>query len=409
MRFEGEPVALVVGETARAAVEAAEWVDVDYEELPFVTDAVEAMAEGAPLLHDEWPENECGTWKLRRGDIEAGWAASDRVYEGVYTSPPASHVPMEPHVSLARFEDGALEVWTAAQSPWMVHACLTKMFRLPDEAVRVRVFNLGGAYGAKGGVKLEPVVACAARITGPVRLALTRSEVFHTAAKHAASIRIRTGVKSDGTLMARQVTAVFNAGAYAVSSPIGAGQAMTRANGPYRIPNVWIDSTARYTNTVATGPFRGAMTSQVCWAYEQQLDEIAHDLGIDAAELRRKNLLAEGDTYATGETMHDVHFAELLDEVTGAIGWDEPSVAPVRNKARGRGVALVIKSTLTPSRSETRMRLNRDGALTVYCSSVEMGQGASTTLAQMAAAYTGVPIEQVIVPLPDTAQSPFDT
>lgn len=410
VRHEGEAVALVVAETEAQAEEAAGWVDVDYDELPFVTDAREAMMPGAPVIHDEWPDNDCGTWRLRHGDVDTAWAQADRVFETEYTSPPASHVPMEPHVALARFEDGALEVWTAAQAPYMVHTALKKVFALPDERLRVRTFNLGGGYGAKGGVKIEPLVACAALAAGcAVRLALTRSEVFHTLGKHAAHVAIRTGVKADGTIVARRMHVVFNAGAYAVSSPMGAGQAMTRATGPYRIPNVWIDSTARYTNTVPTGPFRGAMTSQLCWAYEQQMDEIAHDLGIDPIEIRRRNLMTEGDQYITGEKLHDVHFGELLDDVTEAIGSQAPVGAAPAGLARGKGVAMMIKSTITPSRSETRLRLSDDGMLTVFCASVEMGQGATATLTQMAAAYTGVPIERVVVPLPDTLNAPFDT
>lgn len=410
IRYEGEAVALVVAETEAQAEVAVSAIGVDYDELPFVTDAREAMAPGAPVLHDEWPDNDCGTWKLRHGDIQEGWIRADRIYEAEYTSPPASHVPMEPHVSLARFEDDVLEVWTAAQAPYMVHAALKRIFGFPDERVRVRTFNLGGGYGAKGGVKIEPMVACAALAARrPVRLVLSRPEVFHLVGKHAAHVTLRTGVTNDGEIVARRVTAVFNAGAYAVSSPLGAGQAMTRATGPYRIPNVWIDSTARYTNTVPSGAFRGAMTSQVVWAYEQQMDEIAHDLGLDPIELRRRNLLQEGDEFSTGEKMHDVHFAELLEDVTNAIRWNETVEEPPPHRARGKGIALMIKSTLTPSRSEARLRLGDDGKLSAFCSSVEMGQGASTTLTQLAAAYTGVPIERVHVPLPDTFFSPFDT
>jgi CO/xanthine dehydrogenase Mo-binding subunit len=410
VRYEGEPVGLVVADTEAAAQEGAALVDVDYDELPFVTDARDALTPEAPVLHEQYPDNDCGTWKLRRGDIEQGWKDSDKVYEGVFTSPPASHVPLEPHVALARFLEEVLEVWTAAQAPYMVHTALKGIFSLPDDRVRIRTFNLGGGFGAKGGVKIEPLVACAARAVGrPVRLVLSRSEVFQTIGKHAAHVKIRTGVKNDGTIVARKVTVVFNAGAYAVSSPLGAGQAMTRATGPYRIPHVWVDSTARYTNTVPTGPFRGAMTSQICWAYEQQIDEIAEDLGIDPAEMRRHNLLRDGDELATGETMHDVHFEELLHDVTEAIGWHAEPQTTTPRRARGKGLALMMKSTLTPSRSEARLRLDDDGNLTLLCSSVEMGQGARTTLAQMTAAYTGVPVERVSVPLPDTALTPFDT
>jgi CO/xanthine dehydrogenase Mo-binding subunit len=410
VRYAGEVVALVVAESPAIATEAAGWVDVDYDELPFVVDPVEAMAEGAPVVHDEWPDNDCGTWKLRHGDVEKGWAMADRIYEDTYISPPASHVPMEPHVVLANFDEATgLDVLTASQAPYSVHKALTDVFGLPAERVRVRTLNLGGAYGSKNGVKLEPLVAYATWATKrPVKMTLTRPEVFLTTGKHSAHVTIKTGVTSDGTIVARQVRATLNAGAYAASSPMGAGQAMTRAPGPYRIPHVWIDSTCRYTNSVPTGPFRGAMTSQVCWAYESQLDDIAADLGIDPVKLRTRNLLREGDVYATGEAMHDVHYAELLDDVTNAIEWEEeltPQHGPV---VRGKGVAVMIKSTVTPSRSEAELRLKRDGRLTILSSSVEMGQGAATTLLQIAADATGIPAESIDIPFPDSASTPFD-
>jgi CO/xanthine dehydrogenase Mo-binding subunit len=409
VRYAGEPVALVVAENERAATEAAALVSVDYDELPYVEDARAALEAGAPSLHDEWPDNDCGTWRLRRGDIEDGWRDSESVYEHTYVSPSASHLPMEPHVALARYDESGLEVWSSTQAPYMVHTALTRLFDLPADRVRVKTFNLGGGYGAKGGVKIEPLVACAAAMTGvPVRLVLTRLEVFQTVAKHAAHVTLKTGVKSDGTLVARRVSAVFNAGAYAVSSPLGSGQAMTRAPGPYRIPHVSVDSTARYTNTVPTGPFRGAMTSQLCWAYEQQMDEIAADLGIDPLTIRRRNVLQEGDAYATGETLHDVYFPELLDEVAGAIEWDASAQVAPEGKARGKGLAVMIKSTLTPSRSEVRLSLDPEGRLTVFSSSVEMGQGVSATLRQLASAHAHVASDRVDLPYPDTAYTPYD-
>ncbi|MDQ4058098.1 MAG: xanthine dehydrogenase family protein molybdopterin-binding subunit [Actinomycetota bacterium] len=411
VRYAGEIVALVIADSPEIAAEAVTWVDVEYDELPFVVDPVEAMSEGAPVIHDEWPDNDCGTWKLRHGDIEAGWAMSDRINEDTYTSPPASHVPMEPHVALATFdEDAGLEVLTASQAPYMVHTALTRMFDLPPEKVRIRTLNLGGAYGAKGGVKLEPLVAYAAWVTRrPVKMTLTRPEVFLTTGKHSAHVAIKTGVTNDGTIVARQVWVTYNAGAYAASSPTGAGQGMTRAPGPYRIPHVWVDATSRYTNSVPTGPFRGAMTSQVCWAYESQLDDIAADLGIDPVELRRRNLLREGDVYATGESLHDVHFTELLDDVVDAIGWNEEPAPDGDTLVRGKGLALMIKSTLTPSRSEARLRLTADGKLTILSSSVEMGQGAAATLLQIAADATRIPAESIEAPFPDTSITPFDT
>lgn len=414
VRYVGDPVAVVVAEREEIAAEALFLIDVDYEELPYVVDAEEASGPDAPAVHDEYPDNACGDWTLRHGDIERGWRESDRIYEHVFHSPTANHVPMEPHVSVAQLDDdGTMNVWTATQAPYAVHAELVKILGTTPEQVRVRTFNLGGGYGGKGGVKIEPMVVAAALKAGrPVRLELTREEVFATIAKHAARVRIRTGVKDDGTIVARDVDVVWNAGAYNVSSLRASRQGMVRAPGPYRIPNVLVRSRAFYTNTVPTGPFRGAMTSQVCWAYERQLDEIAADMGIDPVELRRKNLLRDGDTYATGETFHHVHYLDLLEEVAGAIGWTsedgEVRAAAEDGKVRGKGVAVLIKHTLTPSRSEARVELRDDGTCVVYSSSVEMGQGPRTTLHQYVADQLGIPLERIEAPQPDTRYTPYD-
>jgi CO/xanthine dehydrogenase Mo-binding subunit len=410
VRHVGEPVAVVVAETRFQAQQAADRVYVTYDPLDHVVDAVEAMQPGAPAVHEAWPDNDCGTWRLHNGDLDAGWAVAEHVYEGTYTTPPASHVPLEPHVCLAQWEDGALHVWTAAQAPHSVHAALAEMFDLDHVDVRIEVANLGGAFGSKGQVKIEPMVACAARIAGrPVRMELDRDEVFFTVGRHAARVHLRTGVRSDGTIVVRAMDVVYNAGAYAVTSPTAAGQALVRAPGPYRIPAIEVTSTARYTNTVPTGPFRGAMTAQVCFAYESQLDEIAADLDIDALELRHRNLLRDGDAYATGEVMHDVHFAELVDDAAAAVGWGRPRPPTPRGIARGRGVGVMLKSTITPSRSEAMLELRPDGGVRVLTSSVEMGQGATTTLLQLVADDLQIDPDDVEIPFPDTASTPFDT
>ncbi|MGH9270103.1 MAG: xanthine dehydrogenase family protein molybdopterin-binding subunit, partial [Ilumatobacteraceae bacterium] len=170
-RYNGDPVALVVAETATQAREAALLVDVDYEELPYVVDEIEAAADGAVAVHDGQPGNVCGSWRLRHGDVERGLEQADRVYDAVYHSPPASHVPMEPHVAVGRWVDGRCEMWTSAQAPHAVRTGLEEMFALGPGGAVVRTLNLGGAYGAKGQIKIEPMVACAARACGrPVRM-----------------------------------------------------------------------------------------------------------------------------------------------------------------------------------------------------------------------------------------------
>lgn len=415
-RYAGDPVALVIAETRRQAQDASVLVDVDYQELAHVVDEVAAGQDGAPVIHADWPDNNCGSWRLRHGDVEQGLAAADRVYHGVYRSPPASHVPMEPHVCVARWSGPDLTVWTSAQAPYAVRRGLARMFGRQPGQVRVLTFTLGGAYGGKGQIKIEPMAACAARAVGrPVRMELARDEVFQTVGKHAATVEITTGVRADGRLLARRMRVTYNAGAYAVTSPGAAGQGLTRAAGPYLIPHCAIDAVANYTNTVPSGPFRGAMTSQLAFAYESQLDEIAADLNLDPIELRRRNLLRDGAEFVTGEALHDLHYDELLDDLASAMSWGAPLPPPAPGggsrprTARGRGVAIMLKNTLTPSRSEARLELGPDGRVVVFSSTVEMGQGAAPSLVQLTAEHLGIDTDAVELVLPDTARTPFDT
>ncbi len=409
-RYAGDPIAIVVAETERAAAEAVPLVDVTYDELPYVVDAVAAARPGAPAVHDDYPDNNVARWRLQHGDLDEGLARADRVYVGTYYSPPASQVPMEPHVCVAAWSGGNLDVWTAAQAPYAVKTGLERMFSLAPGQVRVRTLNLGGAYGAKGQIKIEPMVCYATRVVGrPVRMELGRDEVFQTAGKHAATVELTTGVMNDGTIVARRMHVTYNAGAYAVTSLIGAGQGLTRANGPYTIPHVTIESEATYTNTVPSTPFRGAMTSQLAFAYESQMDDIAKDLGVDPVALRRKNLLREDTLYPTGEAIHGLQYDEMLDDLERGIGWGVASQPTSRGKARGKGLAIIIKNTLTPTRSEAKLLLTGDGRVHILSSSVEMGQGANATMLQIAADALDLSTECLVMGFPDTDTTPFDT
>jgi CO/xanthine dehydrogenase Mo-binding subunit len=410
VRYVGEPVAIVVATTRAVAEEAAERVVVEIDELPHVVDAEAAGAAGAPQLHDEHPGNHCGEWALVHGDAERAMASAPHVHTATYRSPTQNHVAMEPHSATAAWlPDGSLEVWTGTQSPYVVRSRLASIFRLDPSRVRVRGDALGGGFGGKLDLKLEGLVAVAARAAGaPVRMELRRDEVFVTAAKHAATVTMTTGVDTGGLIVARIVDILWNGGAYGLSTPRASRTGMIRSPGPYRIPHVLARSVARYTNTVPTGPFRGAMTGQVCWAHESALDEIAAELGLDPVEIRRRNLLRDGDTFATGDVMHDLHYVELLESVASHLDWATPPAPVARGRARGRGVGVVLKTTRTPSRSEALVQVDADGRLTVRTSSAEMGQGSSATLSQLAAARLGLPPDDVWVSTPDTSWTPFD-
>lgn len=426
VRFAGDPVAAIAAETEEIAEAAMQAIEVDYEELPVVNTVEDALAPNAPLVHDRPPAprphsysdikligregNICTRFQLRHGDTERAFAHAEVIVEGVYESPAAQHVPMEPHVVLATIECGKLTVISSTQGPYAVRDGLAEMFDVPASSVRVIVPPLGGGYGSKTYPKFEPVTAALAwKARRPVKLVLSREEEFLAVTKHAARIWMRTGATRDGLLVAREVRADFDAGAYADISPRLIKNGGYSCVGPYHIPNVHIDSYAIYTNRPPAGAYRGYGVSQAAWAYEQQMDELAEELGIDPVELRRRNLLREGQSFATGEVMRDVRWDTLLERSAAAIDWGGRTRAGTgQGRARGKGVAVILKSTITPSTSSAAVRLDADGSAQVLTSSVEMGQGAHTVLAQLAADALGIPVRAVNVTAPDTQYTPYD-
>ena len=434
VRFVGDPVAAVAAADDDIAADALSLIQVDYEELPAVLTEAEALNPAAPLVHDPRPEqqpafgkmiqdlpggnNLCSHFKLRHGDIEEGFRRADFVFEDVFRSPAAQHVPLEPHVTAAHFSRDKLTIWTSTQMPHAIRAQMAELFNLPMARVRVVVDTLGGGFGSKGSLRLEPITAFLARkAQRPVKIVLSRGEEFVTVCKHPATIRLKTGVLKDGTLVARQVTAHFNTGAYTDIGPVVARNGGSAMSGPYEIPHVRIDSCAVWTNTVPSGALRGFGVPQAVWAYESQMDMIAERLGLDPLEFRRKNLLRDHDVFATGEELVDIHFHELLERAAASIDWssdnarwlnrrqEQPKSNPLR---RGKGLAMVIKATITPSTSAAALKLNEDGSLNVLTSSVECGQGAKTVLAQIAAQAMQIPLDRVSVSNPDTDLTPYD-
>ncbi len=409
VRYVGEPIAAIAAESLSAAEEAALLIDIEYEELPSVFDVQEAIREGAPLLHEKFANNIFKHAKLRHGDMDAAFAEADEIFEDTFTSPVAQQASLEPHVSAAQWDGEHLTIWTASQAPFMVRKSLAEIFEIAPEAVRVIVPPLGGGYGGKGHIRIEPLVAAMARKTNgrPVKFVLSRAEEFVTVTKHAASITLKTGVKRDGTFTARQVTIYWNGGAYADASPLLVPAGMVRSVGPYRIPAVHVDSYGIYTNLPPAGAYRGAMSSQTTWAYESQMDIIARKMGWDPLEFRMKNLFVSGEHFATGEVLHDVHFVECLDASAKALT-SNPSPKG-RGEKRGRGYGVMMKSTVATSKSQAQLKLMDDGTVTLYTSTVEMGQGGHTTMAQITANTLSIPLSAIKIIGPDTAVTPFDS
>jgi CO/xanthine dehydrogenase Mo-binding subunit len=412
VRFVGESVAMVAAETEEIAEAALDLIEVDYEELPGVYEEMDAISKDAPILHESNSDNIFRHSKIRHGDVEQGFTAADEIVEETYTSPVAQHVSLEPHMVAAQWEGDQVSIWTGSQSPYTVKHAIAEIFDMDPDGVRVIVPQLGGGYGGKAHLRIEPmVVALAWKLGGrPVKLTLTRAEEFVTVTKHAATITIKSGVKSDGTLTARKITAYWNAGAYAGNSTTLVRSGMVRTVGPYRIPAVHVDSYGVYTNLPSSAAFRGAMSSQTTWTYESHMDTIAHRLGMDPLEIRRKNMLCEGDTFATGQVMHDVYYQECLEATTEKLGWESrPSKEAEGVLKRGYGMAVMMKSSPANSRSEARIELDSEGDVTLFMSVIEMGQGAHTAMAQITADALEIPFERITVASTDTEVTPFES
>jgi CO/xanthine dehydrogenase Mo-binding subunit len=426
VRYVGDPIVAVAAVDGDAALEALERVEVEYDELPAVTTVDEALADGAPILHPGPPQtgqtfadiivnavgdsNVCNYFKLRHGDVEVGLASARYVFEDVFESPPVQHVPLETHACVAAWSGDRLTVWATTQIPFMLRSQLAEVFALPASHVRVIVLTLGGGYGGKCYPSVEPIAAALARAAGrPVRLHLSREEEFVTITKHGARIMLTTGLDGDGRIVARKSLCYFNTGAYADIGPRLIKNGGYGTAGPYAIPHVWVDSYAVYTNLPPAGAFRGYGISQAAWAYETQMDMIADRLGIDPLELRLRNLLQTGDTFATGDRMTDAHFRELLLAAANRIGWSADRGRGQRgSRVRGKGLSCIIKGSITPSTSTAIAKLNDDGTLHVLTSSVEMGQGLLSALAIVAAERLALPVDRVRVSTPDTDLTPYD-
>lgn len=430
VRHVGEVVALVAGESREVAEEAVGLIDVNYEELPAVFDILEAVKPDAPVLHAQRKEttagvhreefnfqvggNVCSVYHVEGGDAKQGFQEADEIIENTYTLPPVQHGHIEPHAATAYWEpSGKLVLHTATQNPSGVQEQLAQIFKLPENQVRVIVPLIGGGYGGKTHARLEPGLALLARkARRPVQWVLTRDEVFLTGRRYGAVVKIKTGFKRNGSIIARQVEAFYEIGAYALNGPVNAKTGCYVASGPYNIPNRSLTTYSVYTNLPPTGPFRGVGVSHVCWAYESEMDDIARRLKVDPVELRLKHLVRERDIFVTGEELVSVGVADCLRRTADAIGWkgkgEQAAPPEKKNLLRGKGLAVAIKSTTTPTTSSASVRLNADGSAVLLTSSVEMGQGLLTSMAQIVGEELGLPFEKVTVSSPDTNVTPYD-
>jgi CO/xanthine dehydrogenase Mo-binding subunit len=422
VRYVGEPVAAVIARGVRQAREAAEAIEVGYDELDPVHDVDEAIT-GKSFVHEELrPSAVFGDLKhlrgirdtnvnyefnLRRGEPSAVSGTSVRAE---LWCPPTHHVPIELPFAAAWCEGDRLELLATTQTPSYVRQSLSDLLDLPLNRVRVRTAPLGGSFGAKMYDRLEPLAAALAWTQRmPVRITATREEAFLLTTRHGAAVTGSMTADEDGTIVAATADVRYDTGAYADVGPRITAKSGMVATGPYKVDNVEVRSRCVYTNKPSAGPFRGFGVPQVTWSHESLVDELARERGEDPAAFRRRNLLREGDIAPVGTAMHSADFLGCLDAVTEAIDWSSPFEKREGRLLRGRGVAVGVKAVLTPTISNATLQLNQDGSGTLMISTVDMGQGSDTIMAQIAAEVLCLGEGAVRVVCADTDVTPYDT
>ena len=432
VRYQGEPVVAVAADTLDIAREACRLVEIEYEPLDPVLDPRDALEDGAPLVHPDlhtyahmegvyFPRphsNVAHHQKVRKGDFDAAFASADVTLTAAFYSPPVQHVPMETHAAIAQVLPGdRAEIWTSSQSPYTVRHLMSVCFDIPHANIRVHVPYVGGGFGGKAGLHLEPLAYVLSKAAGgrPVKVVATREEEFNTLpSRQGLHSTVEIGADREGKIVALKATYVWDAGAYAdYGVNVGRAAAYSGA-GPYVIPNCWIDSYVVYTNKIFGTAYRGFGHLEVLWGIERAIDMMARKLDTDPVEFRRANLLREGETTITGEPFTAGHGSpvECLDAAARAIDWGTPSESPSQPyKVRGKGIAMLHKAPAMPTYTSCAVviKLDEDGAADVLVSGVDYGQGTYTVLKQIAAEELRLPTDRVHVTWEcDTAFSPYD-
>jgi putative selenate reductase molybdopterin-binding subunit len=441
VRYVGDRVAAVAADSLEIAEEALKLIEVEYEPLPAVFSPEEALKEGAPVIHDE-PEargiydpkrNICAHIDVQLGDVEKGFKEADLVLENEYRTSRVQHAQLEPHVTITYLdEQDRLVVRTSNQVPFHTRRQLAQVLGLPVGRIRVIKPRIGGGFGGKQEMVLEDICAALTLATRrPVRLELTREEDFRSArTRHPMVIRMKSGVKRDGTLVANEMEALVDAGAYGSHSPTVPSNTGNKNLPRYRCPNIRYAFTSVYTNLPISGAMRGYGTPQGAFALESQIDELAHALGMDPLEFRLKNIVRAGDIDRLSPLVYEIKSEAANDWVIQGNGLEQcilRGAELIRWKERrreleewnkknprlkkglgmaclsqGSGVAGIDKAAAT-------LKLNEDGSFNLFVGAADIGTGADTVLAQIAAETLGVDVEDIIVHSGDTDLCPFDS
>ena len=422
VRYFGEPLAAVAAVDGRTADQALELIEVEVDELPGVFSFDQSVRPDAPLIHDNFKDyktprplrrygNICLHTKIEKGDIHRGFAESDLVFEDTYTMPVVHQAPMEPKAVVAeRGHDGRLRLWCCTARPFGVQEGVAHALGLPMSDVRVTGLRVGGHFGGKGEATIEPIAAMLALKAGKaVKLEMSRRDDFLSAnPRHSMEITVKTGVRKDGTLMARQALVKSDTGAYAYFGPAATSNAVIFIAGPYRIPNLLIEGICAYTNKISCGPCRAPGAPQAHFAGETQLDRIARELNMDPIALRLKNALREKDTTPTGQVLDYVGYRAALSRLQTAVkehlGKEKGAG---KDRALGIGVAGGFWGMPGMGASAT-VRLNEDGTAVLSTGAVEIGAGSNTAMALLVSEGLGIPFERIKVVSGDTDTCPFD-
>jgi xanthine dehydrogenase molybdenum-binding subunit len=410
VRYMGEPLAAVAAVDELAALEALDCIQVEYEDLPAVTDPIDALKPDAPLVHEDLPSydgyaagmggNVCTILDSDRGDVDKAFAEADSIFEDTFRSQGINQGYLEPMACVANVDpSGRINVWTSTQGPYAVRASLAAVLQMPIARLRIIATELGGGFGAKLRLCLEPYPVFLALKTGrPVKIVATREEVFTLSGfRLPTTVYLKTGVLKDGTIVAREAISIFDMGAY-----LGAGvqSGVSHTIGPYNIPNHRVRSYAVYTNKIWAGSYRASGVADVTFAVESHTDTMARQLRMDPWEFRMKNILKEGDIAIQGGRIPRNGLRQTLEAIKERMHW------PMKSE-EGNGVGLAVCQWRSGSGPSTAsISINEDGTVSLLTGSVDI-TGTDTVLAQIAAVVLGVDMQQVIIARRDTDVAPF--
>jgi len=431
VRFIGEQVGAVIARDPVTAKKAAALVEVEYEELEPLLSVYDAIGEKPKgIIHPDLKNYFHVPWffpradtniahlrKIRQGDMEKGFEEADFIFEDEFIVPRYAHCAIEPHGAVGFLDhSGRLTVWTASQSPYTQRHLFTQALEplgFSHKDIRVISPAVGGGFGGKAGVSMEILAAALATVVkgSPVKVLWSREQEFYnTYQRQGVHAKLKVGVKNDGTLTALEEILYWDAGAYVEYGANVVNAAGLSATGPYRIPNLKIDSVCIYTNLPPGGPYRGFGYSEFIFGLESHFNEIAKKLNIDPVEFRRKNAIREGDTLAYGGKMNPNGLLEAIDKVAEAIKWDKEIKSDDPNIVMGKGISLMWKAPAMPpnAASSAFLKFNEDGSVNILVSAKEIGQGFLTVMAQIAAEVLSVPPDRIRVEEPDTDRNPYE-